>query len=218
MSTRHAWMVRAALCCMAFVGLWLPPGARASGAWDSFVNSTTNSVLDATKNAVNGALQPSQSPPSQSVQSGQGAQPVGPQDGALISPSTGGTLPCVSETPLGATARLVTNTCPTRVRFVQKSPASAECANTSWGPGSKQQIGVGISIIAVCRDYDQPHVILGENKLCYCKHGAIASATDTEPLPKQAAATAVGYPTDLRGCPTRKDDPRWRDVPKGKCM
>ena len=203
--------------------------AVAAGAWDNFVNSATSSVLDATRNSLNSAMQ--------GTTSGQPTQPAQPQQqqsqqarpatqaatqAAARNPSSGGSLPCIAETTVDSNWTSVRNGCSQGVWVI--STDGKRCAPDQISAGHTSRRASFLKSFAVCRWVGK--VLTAAD--CLCPAGSAITAGDavavtfvsSEDAGRQLAAdTANGL--DRHGCPLRKDDPRWAEVPpglpKGRC-
>ena len=166
------WTRRAAQRTLWLSVLLPVPSAMAAGAWDNFVNSATSSVLDATRNTLNNALQSGQSGTSQAeqntpAQSGQNlpqqsgqitpAAPKQPSQSAQTSqprqgdPSVSGSVPCIEEQRLSPRVGLITNTCPYVIRVITMAPTTGGCAQVPRAPGGQEQMPSPMKVIATCR-------------------------------------------------------------------
>jgi hypothetical protein len=202
-----------ALTCLGFV-----PHAHAAGALDNFLNSATDSVLDATKNSLNNAMQgtpPAQAPESSRPQS---RQQSAKQVATMAAParSPGGALPCITNTPVDSQWTSLFNGCSAGVWVITSAPQ--RCFHAQIGARTQSRFLSQHQPVAVCRRTGHEF----EATACQCPDGTAITADDAigvtavspEASKNQDAADAANG-LDRHGCPVRKDDPRWAQIPAG---
>jgi hypothetical protein len=202
-----------ALTCLSFV-----PQGHAAGPWDNFLNSATNSVLDATKNSLNNAMQGS--PPVEAPESHppQSQQQSAKQVVAIAAParSPGGALPCITDAAVDSQWTSLFNGCSTGVWVITSTPQ--RCFHAQISARTQSRFLSQQPPIAVCRRTGHEF----EATACQCPDGTAITADDAigvtavspEASKNQDAADAANG-LNRHGCPVRKDDPRWAQVPAG---
>lgn len=224
-------ILKAGATLIALASLCAAGPAQAAGAWDSFVNSATSSVLDTAKSTFNNAVQgaqggqqsgspagtPNGTPSSTQPGTQPNAQPpahgsTSPQPAAYRS----GALPCVSEAQVDSQWKSIWNGCSTGIWVITSAPG--RCFHSQITTRTQQRMTNFHQVVAVCRRTGKEF----EATTCQCPEGtaitpgdAIAvTAVSVEAAQTQATADAANG-LDKHGCPLRKDDPRWAQVPPG---
>lgn len=194
--------------------LLLPIGAAAAGPLDELqkkmppgfsLNDAANKVFGTPSAAPN-------APPAQPAPTG---VPPGPRPGAVAA-APQGVVRCVA-TEINGTTLLAHNTCADRLHIVAAS-SLGQCARQTASPGGNVRFNSSFTIRAACRYNTEKNP---DPTLCNCEPGAEITATSgTSPIgvhesvKRAEAANPTSFPSDSRGCPIDKRDPRWaRDYP-----